>query len=106
MGLFSSKGKKDIFLALDIGTEVVKALVCRIDREASRAEVIGVGRTFQKTGNMQSGAVSDIAGVIASAREAIVLAKKNAGVKEVKKASSVSPASLSKGRRRPCTTIV
>lgn len=85
MGLFGGKGKNDIFLALDIGTEVVKALVCRIDREASRAEVIGVGRTFQKTGNMQSGAVSDISGVIVSAREAIVMAKKNAGVREVKR---------------------
>jgi len=85
MGLFSNKGKKDIFLALDIGTEVVKALVCRLDREASRAEVIGVGRTFQKAGNMQSGAVSDISGVIVSSREAIALAKKNAGVRDVKK---------------------
>ncbi len=85
MGLFSFGGGKDCFLALDIGTEVVKALICRVDHAAKRAIVIGVGRTFQKLGNMQSGAVSDISGVIASSREAIAIAKKKAGVKEVKK---------------------
>lgn len=86
MGLFSDKNKKkDLFLSLDIGTEVVKALVCRLDRENGRAEVIGVGRIFQKTGNMQSGAVSDISGVIESSRQAIALAKRNAGVRDVKK---------------------
>ncbi|NTW15043.1 MAG: pilus assembly protein PilM [Candidatus Moranbacteria bacterium] len=85
MGIFSAKGKKDVFLSLDIGTEVVKALVCRIDRDAGRAEVIGVGRTAQKAGNMQSGAVSDISGVIESSREAIALAKKNAGLRDVRK---------------------
>ncbi|NTW14092.1 MAG: pilus assembly protein PilM [Candidatus Moranbacteria bacterium] len=86
MGLFPSFGeKKDFYLSLDIGTEVVKALICRIDREAKRAEVIGVGKVRQKPGNMQSGAVSDISGVIASSREAIVIAKKNSGVKDVRR---------------------
>ncbi len=82
---FSFGSDKKVYLALDIGTEVVKALVFRIDRETKRAEVIGVGRTRQKIGNMQNGAVSDIAGVVASSREAIALAKKKAGVKEVRK---------------------
>lgn len=77
--------KKDIYLALDIGTEVVKALICRINRDEKRAEVIGVGKIRQKLGNMQSGAVSDISGVIASSREAIAVAKKRAGIREVKK---------------------
>lgn len=78
-------GKSDVYLALDIGTEVVKALVFRINRDEKRAEVVGVGKVQQKMGNMQSGAVSDISGVVLSSREAIALAKKRAGVKEVKK---------------------
>jgi cell division protein FtsA len=78
-------GKSDVYLSLDIGTEVVKALVFRINRDEKRAEIIGVGKVHQKIGNMQSGAVSDISGVVVSSREAIALAKKRAGVKDVKK---------------------
>lgn len=86
MGIFPSFGeKKDHYLALDIGTEVVKALVCHIDREAKRAEVVGVGKVRQKPGNMQSGAVSDISGVIETSREAIMIAEKRAGVKTLRR---------------------
>ncbi len=88
MGLFSKltwKRDSDLVLALDIGTEVVKALIFRIDRNQKHGVVIGVGRVAQKAGNMQSGAVADISGVIASSREAIVLAKQKAGVKRVEK---------------------
>ncbi|MGK2848992.1 MAG: cell division FtsA domain-containing protein [Minisyncoccota bacterium] len=88
MGLFSKlfwRRETDLVLALDIGTEVVKALIFRVDREQKTGVVIGVGRVAQRTGNMQSGAVADIGGVIVSAREAITLAKKKAGVKRVEK---------------------
>jgi len=85
MSWFPFGGKSDVYLALDIGTEVVKALVFRINREEKRAEVIRVGKVQQKAGNMQSGAVSDISGVVVSSREAIALAKKRAGVKDVRK---------------------
>lgn len=87
MGIFSKLWSKetDLILALDIGTEIVKALIFRVDKEKKHATVIGVGRVRQKIGNMQSGAVSDISGVIASSREAIVLAKEKAGVKRVEK---------------------
>jgi cell division protein FtsA len=88
MGLFSRlpwKHQDELFLALDIGTEVVKALVFRVDHEQRRGTVIGVGRARQKVGNMQSGAVSDIRGVIVSAREAIETAKAVAGIKRVEK---------------------
>lgn len=88
MGFFSRipwKHRDELFLALDIGTEVVKALVFRIDRENRRGTVIGVGRARQKVGNMQSGAVSDIRGVIGSAREAIDAAKAQSGIKSVEK---------------------
>ncbi len=82
---FSHGSNKNVYLALDIGTEVVKALVFRINRETKQAEVTGVGRIPQRSGNMQNGAVSDISGVVASCREAILLAKKKAGVKDVRK---------------------
>ncbi len=88
MGLFSSlpwKSDNDLLLALDIGTEVVKALIFRVDGEGKRGVVIGVGRAAQKAGNMQSGAVADISGVIESSREAIALAKEKAKVKRVEK---------------------
>ena len=88
MGLFSSfswKQEANLFLALDIGTEIVKALIFSVDNDQNHANVIGVGRTFQKAGNMQSGAVSDISGVIESSREAIRLAKEQAKVKRVEK---------------------
>ena len=88
MGLFSSisfRKDSDLVLALDIGTEVVKALILRVEKGEQRGVVIGVGRVAQKIGNMQSGAVSDISGVIASSREAIALAKQKAGVKRIEK---------------------
>jgi len=86
MGFFPvlNAGRKEHYLALDIGTEVVKALVCRVHREEKRAEVVGVGRVRQKPGHMQSGAVSDIGGVIATSREAIAIAAKRSGVKHLR----------------------
>ena len=88
MGIFSKlpwKKDSDLILALDIGTEVVKALIFRVDDDKKHGVVIGVGFVPQKVGNMQSGAVSDISGVIESSREAISLAKEKAGVKRVEK---------------------
>lgn len=88
MGLFSKlslKGGSDLLLALDIGTEVVKALIFRVDPVEKKGIIVGVGKVPQKVGNMQSGAVSDISGVIGSSREAIALAKERAGVKRVEK---------------------
>lgn len=82
--VFSIQKKMDLVLSLDIGTEVVKALVFRVDSDNKKGIVIGVGKVRQKLGNMQSGAVSDIAGVVEVAREAIDIAKKKAGVKNVK----------------------
>ncbi len=75
MGIFSRfQNKKDkgaCALALDIGTAVVKALIFRINREEGKGHVIGVGRAEQALGDMQSGAVTDIAGVVATCEQAI-----------------------------------
>ncbi len=87
LGLFSNivgRSSNQCFLALDIGTEIVKALVFRIEA-GTRCVVSGVGWVRQKSGNMQSGAVSDIAGVIEACREAILLAEEQAKIKKVRK---------------------
>jgi len=89
MSIFSklfSKNSKEYFLALDIGTEVAKALVFQINKREKNANIIGVGRQRQKRGNMQSGAVSDISGVIETCQLSIKEALANAKIKNVKKA--------------------
>lgn len=83
--LFGDSGS-EVCLALDVGTEVVKALVFEMDVKDNRGVVTGVGRQRQKPGNMRSGAVSDIAGVIESSRAAIEIAKKQAKAKKIDKA--------------------
>ncbi|MBI4975652.1 ethanolamine ammonia-lyase reactivating factor EutA [Candidatus Peregrinibacteria bacterium] len=71
------KSNDNYFLALDIGTDVVKALVC--EACGSKARVLGVGRKQQKLGDMQSGVVTDIASVIANCHAAIREAENMAG---------------------------
>lgn len=85
MKFFSFGSSPQIILALDIGTEVVKALIVRIEAKEGRGVVIGVGKIHQKTGNMRSGAVADINGVIECARQAIALATERARVKKISK---------------------
>ena len=91
MGIFSKilglKGtSSDYLLSLDIGTEVVKALVFVIDEKTGNGVVKGVGRVRQGLKDMQSGAVSDISGVVENCRRAIDQATKMAGIKKVEKA--------------------
>lgn len=84
--IFKGSGHFDYALALDIGTDVVKALIFKIDSKKERGVVVGVGKIQQKLGNMQSGAVSDISGVIETSQRAIDAAKERAGIKKVKSA--------------------
>ena len=85
------KPKKNYFLALDIGTEFVKALVFKIDKDRSlknngkkQAFVMGKGRQRQIPNHMQAGAVTDIEGVVASSRAAIEEAFRMAGARPKK----------------------
>jgi len=71
------KSSDKYFLALDIGTDVIQALVCEV--EGTKARVLGVGKKFQKLGDMQSGVVTDIAAVIANCHCAIREAENMAG---------------------------
>ncbi len=65
-------------VALDIGTENVKALIGRIVED--EVEIIGVGRAKQGLQDMQAGAISDIAAVTANCNVALGLAEKQAGI--------------------------
>ena len=54
MGLFGwGKGKNKHAVALDIGTEFVKALIFRV--EDDKAYVVGTGKQRQKLSDMQGG---------------------------------------------------
>ena len=77
--IFRSKGRKrDHAIALDIGTEFVKALIFRVDNDV--AHVIGVGRQRQKLSDMQGGTVTDIGGVIKNCEAALERAAEQAGI--------------------------
>lgn len=79
--MFSRKRKYEQYIALDIGTEVVKSLVFEVDTNEKRAVIIGVGKVLQKPKNMRGGAVSHIQGVIDSSREALSISRKKAKLK-------------------------
>ncbi|HRZ95193.1 MAG TPA: cell division FtsA domain-containing protein [Candidatus Moranbacteria bacterium] len=91
MGIFSKilgfgNISQDFLLSLDIGTEVVKALVFKINKESGLGIVKGVGRSRQGLKDMHSGAVSDIKGVIDNSKKAIEMAKNMAGARKIEKA--------------------
>ncbi len=65
-------------VALDIGTEFVKALIARVTPDG--AEIIGVGRAHQGLSDMQAGAVADITAVVANCDNALNQAEQQAGV--------------------------
>lgn len=66
-------------VALDVGTEFVKALIARANPDGS-IEIIGVGRQHQKLSDMQAGAISDIASVVQNCDKALNDAEQQAGV--------------------------
>ncbi len=99
-----------LFIALDIGTESVKALIC--SAEGDKGRVLGVGRQNQRRGDMASGAVTDIGAVINNCNEAIRRAEKMAGVTTDKLVMGIagelvkgSTTTISYTRREPDTKI-
>jgi cell division protein FtsA len=66
------------YVALDIGTEFVKALVFKIG-ESGKAHIVGVGRQRQRLGDMQGGTVTDIGGVVENCAKALDKAEEMAG---------------------------
>jgi cell division protein FtsA len=69
----------DFIVALDIGTEFTKALIARLDSDGGM-EIVGVGRARQEIGNMYSGAIADITGVVRNCEDALVQAEDMAGL--------------------------
>lgn len=65
-------------VALDIGTEFVKALVAKVLDD--RLVIIGMGREQQGLTDMQAGAIADIAGVVRNCDAALNQAEQQAGV--------------------------
>ena len=70
--------KDDYIVALDIGTENVKALLARVSGDD--IEILGVGRAHQEFSDMHSGAIADIAGVVQHCEDALTQAEDEAGL--------------------------
>jgi cell division protein FtsA len=68
----------DYVVALDIGTEFIKALIAKIDDD--KLEIVGVGRAHQGLSDMHSGAIADISGVVRNCEEALADAEEQAGL--------------------------
>ncbi len=73
-----SHGVGQYMVALDVGTEFVKALIARV--VGDELEIIGLGRTHQELSDMQAGAIADIAAVVANCDKALAAAEQQAGV--------------------------
>lgn len=73
-----SRESDNLIVALDIGTEFVKALIARLDGDD--IQIIGVGRARQSVDDMHSGAIADIGGVVRNCEEALSIAEDQAGV--------------------------
>ncbi|HSH18373.1 MAG TPA: cell division FtsA domain-containing protein [Candidatus Saccharimonadales bacterium] len=67
-------------VALDVGTEYVKALIGRVGKDASQIDIIGVGRQRQRVSDMQAGAIADIPSVVDNCDQALGRAEDMAGV--------------------------
>lgn len=68
----------DYVVALDIGTEFVKALIAKLNDDT--LEIVGVGRARQDISDMHSGAIADISGVVRNCEEALSAAEEQAGL--------------------------
>ena len=66
-------------LALDIGTENVKAIIGHVQPQGE-IEIVGVGRAHQNLTDMQAGAIADIAAVTANCEKALSDAESQAGL--------------------------
>lgn len=75
-----SSGQGEYVVALDIGTENVKALIGKLNKDDTSIEIVGVGRAHQALSDMQAGAIADISGVVDNCDKALNQAEQQAGV--------------------------
>ncbi len=74
----NKKSASDQYLvALDIGTEFVKALIGK--KNGDGLDIVGVGRAHQSLSDMQAGAIADISAVVANCDMALTEAEQQAG---------------------------
>ena len=74
----ADKKSERYIVALDIGTENVKALIGQV--HGDNVDIIGVGKAHQGLSDMQAGAVADIAAVTANCNTALAAAEEQADV--------------------------
>lgn len=79
-GSKSKSSDEQYLVALDIGTEFVKALIGKVHPEDGSLEIIGVGRAHQGLSDMQAGAIADIAAVVENCDHALNQAEEQAAV--------------------------
>lgn len=72
------RNSSDTILALDIGTEFVKAVIAR-SSNGHDLDIIGIGKARQDPSNMYAGAIADIPGVVSVCERALNQAEKVAG---------------------------
>jgi cell division protein FtsA len=75
----TKKNKGRYVLSLDIGTEVVKALVSYVDYDGGKVINLGIGRSRQGGGNIVGGKIFSEQGVVKSCQSAIDEAVKKSG---------------------------
>lgn len=72
------RGNEHFVVALDIGTENVKALIAKV--RGSSVEIIGSGKAHQSLQDMQAGAIADIESVTVNCDAALAEAEEQAGM--------------------------
>lgn len=70
---------ENFLLALDIGTEFVKAVIAEKTSD-DNLNIIGVAKEHQSMGNMYAGAIADIQAVVSTCEKALSRAEEMAGV--------------------------
>src|SRR5687768_9140376 len=71
-------GADQYVVALDIGTEFIKALIAKLDGD--ELQMVGVGRQHQGVSDMHSGAIADIGAVVRNCEKALSDAEQQAGL--------------------------
>lgn len=76
--VLSPQEKNQYFAVIDIGTDMVKVLICK--KVNGKGIVIGTGEKKQKLGDMERGTIIDIDHVIANTQEALIQAENMAQI--------------------------
>ena len=79
MGFFKQQKKEQAYLALDIGSEAVKAMVFNLER--SRVNILGYGKHYHSQHAINEGVIKDLSQVIENCELAIAQASLQAGIR-------------------------